>query len=58
VLATDFDRTLVWEDGRLHERTIAATSRSNVALSITGAVPPERPMMKCTRTSGPSGKNG
>jgi Cof subfamily protein (haloacid dehalogenase superfamily) len=23
-VATDFDRTLVWEDGRLHERTIAA----------------------------------
>ena len=42
----------------LHERTMAPTSRSSVAASISGAWPPERPMMKCTRTSGPSGKNG
>jgi Cof subfamily protein (haloacid dehalogenase superfamily) len=31
VIATDFDRTLVWEDGRLHERTVAALLRSRAA---------------------------
>ncbi|MBA3841115.1 MAG: HAD family phosphatase [Actinobacteria bacterium] len=31
MLATDFDRTLVWEDGRLHERTIAALQRAQAA---------------------------
>ena len=39
-------------------RTISSTARSSVARSGFGASPSERPMMKCTRTSGPSGKNG
>jgi Cof subfamily protein (haloacid dehalogenase superfamily) len=31
VVATDFDRTLVWEDATLHERTIAALRRAHDA---------------------------
>src|SRR5581483_8592705 len=31
VVATDFDRTLVWEDGRLHERTIGALEHAREA---------------------------
>jgi Cof subfamily protein (haloacid dehalogenase superfamily) len=29
-VATDFDRTLVWEDGRLHDRTLAALRATRV----------------------------
>ena len=36
-------------------RTIASTRRSNWATSTAGAGPAWRPMMKCSRTSGPSG---
>ncbi len=31
MVATDFDRTLVWEDGRLHERTLRTLSRARDA---------------------------
>jgi Cof subfamily protein (haloacid dehalogenase superfamily) len=30
-VATDFDRTLVWEDGRLHDRTLAALRSTRAA---------------------------
>ena len=35
VIATDFDRTLIWEDGRLHERTIAALRRARATPAFT-----------------------
>ena len=38
--------------------TMAATSLSSCVRSMSAVAPPERPMMKCTRTSGPSGKYG
>ena len=37
----------------LGDRLLPASARSG-----SGVSPSERPMMKCTRTSGPSGKNG
>jgi len=39
-------------------RTMPATALSSAARSGSGVFGSIRPMMKCTRTSGPSGKNG
>jgi Cof subfamily protein (haloacid dehalogenase superfamily) len=56
VVATDFDRTLVWEDGRLHPRTIAALRAAEAAglhvIVVTG-----RMVQSVRRALEPAGLN-